>query len=384
MKYIKNIFVICFTVVFLFFGQVFFANGALAEGVPVEASQSENQSESQIDSQSENQSESSEGENIDIPEIIAEHIGDSYEWHITNIGKKSIAIYLPVIVHSSTGWHIFSSKRLHENNGEYEGLHIATAESDYAGKLVEYDATGAEIKPFDISITKNVLSLMISSLILVLLILSVSSWYRNHDPEKETPTGFAAIMEPVIMLVHNDIVKDSIGEDYKKYSPYLCTAFFFILINNLMGLVPIFPGGANLTGNIAITMVLALFTFLAINLFGNKHYYKDIFWPDMPWFLKAPLPIMPVIEIFSTLTKPFSLMVRLFANILAGHIIAISLVCMIFIFAKFGAAMGTGLGVATIALGIFMDFLEILVAFIQAYVFTILSAIFIGMSRQTE
>lgn len=323
-----------------------------------------------------------EDEELDIPTILYEHIGDAYEWHITNIGKKRIAIPLPIIVHSSTGWHCFSSNRLLENEGSWEGLHVAGEDSKYAGKLVEIGPEGEEIKPLDISITKNVLSLMISSSLLVFLILSCAGWYRKHDPETDVPTGVAAIMEPVIMMVHTDLVKDAIGEDYKRYSPYLCTAFFFILLNNLLGIVPIFPGGANLTGNIAITGVLALCTFVAINFFGNKHYYKDIFWPDMPWWLKTPIPIMPVIEVFSTLTKPFSLMVRLFANMLAGHLIAISLVCMIFVFAKIGAVIAGGMGIITVLLGIFMDMLEILVSFVQAYVFTILSAIFIGVSRQ--
>ena len=150
-----------------------------------------------------------------------------------------------------------------------------------------------------------------------------------------------------------------------------------------MGLVPFFPGGANITGNIAVTLVLALFTFFTVNIFGNRHYWKEIFWPDVPAWLKLPLPLMPAIEVIGMFTKPFSLMVRLFANILAGHFMILGVVAVIFLTAELGAAMNAGLGVVAIVLGVFMDILELLVAFIQAYVFTMLSAVFIGLSRQT-
>lgn len=325
--------------------------------------------------------DSARAEEMDVQKIIFGHTGDSYEWHITDIGEKSIVVYLPVIAHSSTGWHIFSSRHLED--GPYEGLYIAEG-GNYDGKLVERNAEGVEVRPFDISITKNVAAMMFSSALLVLLILLCARWYKRHDSLTEAPSGIAALFEPLIMMVQDDVIKDSIGEDYKRYSPYLLTAFFWILINNLLGIVPFIPGGANVTGNIAITMFLALMTFFAINLFGNKHYYKDIFWPDVPGWLKFPIPIMPAIELFSAIVKPVSLMIRLFANILAGHIIAISLVCVIFMFAKYGAFMFGGMSAMTILLGVFMSLLEVLVAFLQAYVFTILSAIFIGLSRQKE
>ena len=305
---------------------------------------------------------------VDVPEIIFGHIGDSYEWHITDIGETKVCIHLPVIVHSkTTGWHVFSSARLEE--AEYEGFHI----DPESGKVVEADGQ----RPFDISITKNVLSLMISAVLLLVIILSTARWYRRHDVLSEAPTGIAAYMEPLIMLVHG-IAKDSIGEDYRRYSPYLCMAFFFILLNNFLGIVPFFPGGANLTGNIAITMVLALCTFLAVNLFGNKHYYKEIFMPDVPGFLK---PIMPIIEVFSAIMKPISLTIRLFANMMAGHILILSLVCIIFIMAKYGGVLFGSMSVVSVLFGVFCDMLECLVAFIQAYVFTMLSAIYIGLSR---
>ncbi len=318
------------------------------------------------------------GPGFNIQEVIFGHTNDAYEWHITNIGDKAISIPLPVIVKSSTGWHVFSSSKL-EDGAEYEGLHISEA-----GKVVETNAAGEEIRPFDISITKDVLAMMISSAILLWLILGTSKWYKTHDVTKEAPKGLAAVMEPVIEMIDTGVVKDSIGEDYAKFSPYLCTAFFWILINNLLGIVPFFPGGANVTGNIAVTCVLGFCTFFAINLFGTKHYFKDIFWPDVPWWLKFPIPLMPLIEIFSAFMKPITLMIRLFANMLAGHIIAISLVCIIFMFAKYNAVMFGSMTFVSLLFGVFMDLLEVLVAFLQAYVFTMLSAVFIGLARQKE
>ena len=186
----------------------------------------------------------------------------------------------------------------------------------------------------------------------------------------------------IIMMIEDDVIKPCVGEDYRRYSPYLLTAFFFILINNLMGIFPFFPGGANTTGNIAVTFVMAMFTFLAVNLFGNKHYWKDILWPEVPTWLKVPLPLMPLIEIIGMFTKPFSLMVRLFANMLAGHIMLLGVIAVVFLTAEMGTALNSGLGVLSVVFGVFMDVLELLVSFIQAYVFTMLSSVFIGMSRQ--
>jgi F-type H+-transporting ATPase subunit a len=248
------------------------------------------------------------------------------------------------------------------------------------GKLV--NAVTGE-RPIDISITKNVLGLLFDSALLVLLILLCAGWYRKHDVLKEKPTGVAALLEPVIVMIEQDVIKDAVGPEYKKFSPYLLTAFFFILINNLMGIFPVFPGGANITGNIAVTFVLAMCTFLAVNLFGNKHYYKDIFWPDVPLFLKV-IPLMPLIEIIGLFTKPFSLMIRLFANILAGHVMLLGVVAVVFLTAKLGFAMNAGLSAISVLFGVFLDILELLVAFLQAYVFTMLSAVFIGLSRQGD
>lgn len=318
-------------------------------------------------------------EGFDMGEYLFGHIGDSYEWHITSIAGHHISIPLPCIVFGETnGPAVFLSNRL-EDGEKYKGYYIPS-EGANAGKIVEDAPDGTQVCPIDISITKNVAALMISAIILLWLILACSRWYRRHDVTNEPPTGVAALLEPVIMMIDDEVIKDSIGPGYEKFSPYLLTAFFFILINNLMGIVPFFPGGANVTGNIAVTMALALFTFVAVNLFGSKHYFKDIFWPDVPLFLKA-IPIMPVIEFIGMLTKPFSLMIRLFANILAGHVLILSVVALVFISATLGPVLFGSLSFVAVLFGIFMDCLELLVAFIQAYVFTMLSAVFIGLAH---
>ena len=306
---------------------------------------------------------------LDMQSYIFGHVGDAYEWHITKVGDTDISIPLPCIV-IDDGLHVFSSERMAE--------HGYTLNED--GKLV--NASTME-RPLDLSITKNVLALMINAALIVGLILGCARWYRKHDVLKEKPKGLVALMEPVIMFVESDLVKDVIGPGYRKFSPYLMTAFFFILINNLMGIFPFFPGGANTTGNIAITLVLAVFTFIMVNLFGTKKYFKEIFWPEVPVFLKA-VPLMPIIEIIGVFTKPFSLMIRLFANTLGGHIMILSMVGLIFISASMGAFVNGAFSVVALLLGVFLDCLEILVAFIQAYVFTLLSAVFISLAHPDE
>ena len=320
---------------------------------------------------------------VDVKEIVFGHIGDSYEWHITTWGKTHITIPLPIIVYSSTtGWHTFLSSRLAENGGTYEGLSVAPEGSKYEGKLVEYNAAGEQVRPWDISITKVTFALLFNSVLLLVIVLSVAQWYRKRPQGALAPGGFIGFMEMFIMMVNDDIIKSCVGPNYRKFAPYLLTAFFFIFINNIMGLIPFFPGGANVTGNIAITMVLAICTFLAVNIFGTKHYWKDIFWPDVPWWLKVPVPMMPFIEFFGIFTKPFALMIRLFANMLAGHMAMLVLTCLIFISASMGPALNGTLTVASVLFNIFMNALELLVAFIQAYVFTMLSAVFIGLAQE--
>ena len=322
-------------------------------------------------------------EEINVGEILFGHIGDSYGWHITQWNGKHVSIPLPCIVRSSTGWHVFMSSKI-EHGHEYKGLFIAE-EGRYEDKIVERGADGELVRPFDISITKNVASLMMAAVLLISLVLATTRWYHRHDASEEAPEGFAGLMEMMIMMVNDDIIKPSVGEKhYREYSPYLLTAFFFIFLCNLMGLVPFFPGGANVTGNIAVTMMMALFTFIAINVFANKHYWKEILWPDVPLFLKFPIPIMQTIELFGVISKPFSLMVRLFANIMAGHMMVLGLVSVIFVTVKLGPVINGSMTVIAMVFGLVINCLELLVAFIQAYVFTMLSAVFIGMAHQEE
>lgn len=322
---------------------------------------------------------SSDGE-LNPKDLIFEHIQDAYWWHITTIKDHHVSVYLPVIVYSSTsGFHLFSSSRL-DHGHTYKGFCLAK-EGKYAGKIVESNAAGEEKRPLDLSITKISFAIIINSALMLLLFLSVARWYKKR-PKHTVPGGFVGAMEMFVMSVEDDIIRSSIGKDYARYSPYLLTAFFFIFINNLMGLIPVFPGGANVTGNITITLVLAVCTMLAINVFGNKEYWKEILWPDVPLWMKVPFPLMPLIELFGVISKPFALTIRLFANITAGHAIILALTCLIFITVKMGSAMNAGMTAFSIILSVFMSFLELLVAYIQAYVFTMLSAVFIGLSRQ--
>ncbi len=318
-------------------------------------------------------------EDVAVQDIIFEHLQDSYWWHITTINDTHVTLYLPIIVRSSdSGWHLFSSRRL-AHGERFEGFHIAP-DGPHAGKVVTEDPSGAEIRPLDISLTKNALALLINSALMTILFLSVARWYKRR-PKHAVPGGLIGALEMFVMNIEDEVIRKSIGRDYKRYSPYLLTAFFFILINNIMGLLPVFPGGANTTGNIAITMTLALCTMVAVNLFGNKEYWKEILWPDVPTWMKVPIPLMPVIELFGIISKPFALMIRLFANIMAGHTIILALTCLIFVTAKMGAATNTGMTAFSVLLSIFMNCLELLVAYIQAYVFTMLSSVFIGLSR---
>ena len=319
-----------------------------------------------------------EGENFSPKEMVMEHLADSYIWEITTIKGREIAIPLPVIVRSSTGWHCFLSDKICHGD-MYYGLYLAT-EGKYKNKIVE-DIGEAQKRPLDISLTKTACGLIISLLTVMVLFLFTARAYKKRQEVDYCPKGLAGLMEWLIDSIMNSIIKPCVGENYMKFAPYLLTAFFFIFISNLLGLVPFFPGGANVTGNISITLFMAVATMLAVNLFGSKHYYKDIFWPDVPIFLKA-IPLMPIIEIIGIFTKPFALMMRLFANIFAGHSILLSICSIIFVTAHMGVALSGSMTAVSVFFMIFMNFLELLVAFIQAYVFTMLSAVFIGLAQE--
>lgn len=324
-------------------------------------------------------SESAESESFDAKEVIFSHIGDAYEYHITEINGHPISVPLLVIVRSEErGWFAFCSNRV-THGDTYKGFFIQKG-GDYDGKIVETNSKGEIVRPFDMSITRNVFALLLSSCILILIFVPMAHKYKKNPLDAHSKGH--NMIEAVILYIEDDVIKPALGDKYLKYSPYLLTVFFFILLNNLMGLVPIFPMGANLTGNISITFVLAMFTYLITNIFGTREYWKEVLWPEVPLFLKAPIPLMPVIEIISTITKPIALMIRLFANIFAGHMIILVLICLIFIFSSImGVAVGAGVSVVSILFSVFMYCLELLVAFIQAYVFTMLSAIFIGLAQ---
>ena len=329
-------------------------------------------------------------EKFNAGEVIIEHILDSYEWHIFTWRGHEVSVFLPCIVFDKGKCYIFSSRVFHEN-GEYKTVDKTTSEElvftiphegRYKGKIVIANADGTQKRPFDISITKNVLALFISCTIILVLFFLVTKAYRERG--EKAPKGLQSLFEWLIVYVRDDIARKAISEkSVDRYLPYLITVFFFIFINNLLGLIPIFPFGANITGNIAVTACLALFTFFITNLLGNKEYYKDIVnTPGVPWFLKFPLPLMPIIEMVGCFTKPFVLAVRLFANITAGHIVVLGFISSIFIVAKISIAGGVGMSIFSLLLAIFVDCIELLVAYIQAYVFTLLSALYFGMASK--
>ena len=319
-------------------------------------------------------------EDFSAKEVVLEHIKDSHEWHVYGEGENSIVIPLPIIVNSSTGWHVFSSSQFehHATNGLRQGpygLAIAT-EGDNAGKIVE---NGEPV--LDLSITKTVAVMFINVAILLCCILLSARWYKNRKASDRAPGGFVGFVEMLVMYVVDDIIKPGVGKGYEKYTPYLLTCFFFIFTCNVMGLIPFPPGSGNVTGNIAVTFFLALCTFIVVQFSGNKHYWKEIFWPDVPTWLKAPIPIIPVIEFVGIFTKPFALMIRLFANIMAGHAIAVAMPCIIFLVATMSVGIFYSMSAVSIIMSIFMMCLECLVCFIQAMVFTLLSSVFIGMAK---
>lgn len=331
-----------------------------------------------------------EGEKFDAKSFIFGHTGDAYCFHITEIKGKPICVWLPVIVKCKDGgsWHCFSSKHVcelkegetYEHNGARFYVASINAEK-YPGKLVEVKADGSLSRPFDISFTKNAFGIFLVCIFMLAFFIPAAKMYKKDPMAK--PTKYQGLVEWLTYMVLDGIIRPNIPEKkVNKFAPYLLTVFFFIFFANLFGLIPFFPFSANVTGNLSITIVLALLTFFFVNAFGNKHYWKEIFWPDVPVFLKA-FPLMPIIEVISAIIKPFALMVRLFANILAGHIVIMVLMGLIFIIGgMYGVGMGSVTSVISIFMTIFMFALELLVAYIQAYVFTILSSLFIGLAQQ--
>ncbi len=334
---------------------------------------------------SEANEEHSSKKEFNAGEMIMEHIADAHDWHLFSIGEKHFTIPLPIILIYDGKLDIFLSSKFHHGHSSYKGYKLET-EGDNKGKIVRVTDDGYTVdneagKILDFSITKNVFAIFISVILLCLILISVAKKYKKRGIN--APKGLQSVLEIIILFVRDDIAVPAIGkEKYNKFMPILLTLFFFIFFSNLLGLVPFFPGGANVTGNISVTLVLALFTFFVTNFSGNRNYWKHIFnAPGVPIFLKIP-PLMPVVEIAGMITKPFVLMIRLFANIMAGHIIILGFVGLIFIFGATNPGTGYGVAIGSVIFMIFMSLLELLVAFIQAYVFTLLSALYFGIATE--
>ena len=316
-----------------------------------------------------------ESHELNPKETIFEHLGDAYGWEVPF--NHNARIPLPIIVKGQDGWHCFMSSRVTDGQ-TYEGYRISQSE-EHHGKVVQVLPDGTEYRPLDFSITKNVAGIFIAAICVIILVMSMKRYYVKNG--MKAPRRGKGLLELIIDFVYGDTIKPILGKHAPKYAPYLLTVFFFILTMNLLGLIVIFPGGANLTGNIAVTLVLALITFLITTFSGTREYWKEIFWPEVPVALKCPVPMMQIIEVLGIFTKPLALMIRLFANMMSGHMVVLVLMLLIFIFTNlFGVAVGGGTAIFSVAFTLFMLLLDTLVSFIQAYVFTILSTIFISMA----
>ncbi len=310
-------------------------------------------------------------EKLDPSKIIMDHIKDDHEFHFFTAGSFHATIPLPVIVYApGKGVDVFSSSRFgHEGEEEYNGYKLNEAK-----EIVAIDGS----KVYDFSLTKNVVQMFIALFILVLIMLSVAKKYKTGQGIKTAPKGLQNLIEPVITFVRDDIAKPNLGKKAMAYLPYLLTVFFFILINNLFGLL---PGSANVTGNTAFTMVLGIISLIVILFSTNRHFWGHIFWPPgVPFLVKIIL--IPIELAGVLLIKPAALIIRLFANMVAGHIIILSFIVLIFIFGGMSRVAGYGFSPLSVAFAVFIYVIEILVAFIQAYIFTTLTAVFIGQAME--
>jgi F-type H+-transporting ATPase subunit a len=328
--------------------------------------------------------EHGEGEKYNPVPVILEHILDSHEWHLYTTKDEHghehhVSVPLPVILIDG-GLKVFMSSTFHHDehnhflySAEVDGktyfIEKRDANGNVKGDNIYYIENGEKVYPLDFSITKNVLALIVGAVLIFFIVMKIAKHYKTNGAV--APKGVASFFEPIVLLVRDDIAKQNIDKHkYQKFMPFLLTLFFFIWFNNLLGLIPFIPGGANLTGNISVTLVLAVITLIVILINGNKHYWEHILWmPGVPAAVKI---ILTPIEVIGILTKPFALMVRLFANITAGHIVVLSLVSLVFIFKNMA------MGAVSVPFTLFISVLELLVAFLQAYVFTMLSALFIG------
>jgi len=312
-------------------------------------------------------------EKLDPAKIIMEHIQDSHEFHFFTLKKSDgsefhATIPLPVILYSpQSGLSVFSSSEFHHGHGKHDGYILSE------GKIHAKDAS---VTVYDLSITKNVVQMFLALILLVVLMIKIANKYKRGDGVSSAPKGWQNAIEPVITFVRDEVAKPNLAGKYQKYLPYLLTVFFFILINNIFGLI---PGSANVTGNIAFTVVLGVISFFVIIFSTNKHYWAHIFWyPGVPMVVR--LLIMLPVELLGVFTKPFALIVRLFANMVAGHIIILSFITLIFIFGSMSTVAGWGFSPLSVLFAVFIYLIEILVAFIQAFIFTNLTAVFIGQA----
>ena len=366
-KWLKSLLVAAFSLVSLFFFNV-----SKAQDSPGGA----------------NETDRKEAPKLNAAKIILEHVGDGHEFHFFTFHKKPVTIPLPVIVYSpERGWSIFMSSRFEHGEQTYDNyrlLHEAFIEENKLdekvfrpGKIVPVDADGkidASVKVYDFSLTRNVTQMLISVVLLIWLMHGVAGKYAKGQGVKTAPKGFQGAIEPVVVFIRDEVGKANLGDQYDKYMPFLLTVFFFILINNLIGLV---PGTANVTGNIAFTAVLGILSFIVIMFSTGKHYWGHIVNPPVPFLVK---PIMVPVELMGIFTKPFALIIRLFANMISGHIIILSFIILIFVFGAMNTALGWGTSPFFVLLSIFIYLIEILVAFIQAYIFANLTAVFIGQA----
>ncbi len=336
--------------------------------IPALAQHEENHETAHAEVTSAHDAHGEEKKGFNASEVIFGHIGDSHYWHLFDVNGKPVSLSLPVIIyHPEKGLTSFSASKFHHGHESYDGYHLTFGMKE---KIVSED--GAKI--VDLSITKNVLSMLISVVLILWIMLSVAGKYKKRGT-MVAPTGLQNALEPVITFIRDEVGKPNLGHKYMRYMPLLLSIFFFIWINNMLGLL---PGGANFTGNIAVTACLAIISFLVMIFSGNKHFWGHLFNPPgVPLGVKM---LLVPIEIISLFIKPIALMIRLFANILAGHIVILSVISMIFIFAGLSKVAGWGFVPVSMAFSIFMFFLELLVAAIQAFIFTNLTAVFIGQA----
>jgi len=319
-------------------------------------------------------------EKLDPAKIIMDHIKDAHEFHFFTIENKEnphesfhASIPLPIILYSpSKGFSVFSSARFgHTGEEMYNGYKFNENK-----EIVAEDKTAV----YDFSLTKNVVQMIIALTLLVLLMTGIAKKYKNGLGVTTAPTGWQNVIEPVITFVRDDVAKPNLGHKWQKYLPYLLTVFFFILINNIFGLI---PGSANVTGNTAFTAVMGIISAVVILASTNGHFWAHILWPPgVPFLVK--LILIPVELAGVLIIKPAALIIRLFANMVAGHIIILSFISLIFIFGAMNKGAGWGFSPVSILFTVFIYFIEILVAFIQAFIFTNLTAVFIGQSFEGE